>query len=286
MKNFNMSVDTNGLKNIEIMLLKELLAICNKHNIQYFALGGTCLGAVRHKGFIPWDDDIDIGMPRKHYNQFLSIAQAELPPNIFLQTNVTEKEYPMNFAKLRNCDTTFIETSLKCLNLNHGVYIDIFPLDGVPTGKVTQKIRNIRDSIYKYEISKAYYLEHLEGANKKKKNVLALCVKFGIDLFYPNYKVATLKRERMIQKYAYDKCDIVTNYCGAWGEKETVPKDYFDAGVRGTFEGLSIMLPQKYHEYLTNVYGNYMTLPPLDKRISHHYCTIIDLNKSYKEYLK
>ena len=118
------------LKKIELEMFKYYLAICEKHDLKYFLIGGTLLGAVRHKGFIPWDDDIDIGMPRPDYEKFLLVAQKELPEHIFLQTHNTDIEYPNCFAKLRNSDTTFIETSCKKLKINHGIYIDIFPLDG------------------------------------------------------------------------------------------------------------------------------------------------------------
>ena len=125
-----MNNDLNELKRIELEMLKTFIKICKKHNFMYFLVGGTCLGSVRHGGFIPWDDDIDVGMPRSDYNKFIKIASEELPGNMFLQTFFTDEQYPCAFAKIRNNDTTFIEKGLRKSNINHGIYIDIFPLDG------------------------------------------------------------------------------------------------------------------------------------------------------------
>ena len=123
------------LKQIELNLLVCFKEICEKHKLDYFLTGGTLLGAVRHKGFIPWDDDIDVGMPREDYETFLRVASSCLPDGIFLQTRKTDPEVPFNFAKLRDSRTTFIETSIKDLDINHGVYIDIFPIDYFPASK-------------------------------------------------------------------------------------------------------------------------------------------------------
>jgi len=103
------------LKDMEVSMLRECISVCEKLGIKYYLIGGTLLGAVRHGGFIPWDDDIDIAMTRADYEVFVSKAQEFLPNNLFLQTNKTDPEALMNFAKIRNSDTAFIETSTKDL---------------------------------------------------------------------------------------------------------------------------------------------------------------------------
>lgn len=120
------------LKVVELEMLKEFISVCKKLNLRYYALGGTLLGAVRHKGFIPWDDDIDIGMPRADYEIFIRKAQTLFPDHLFIQSIHSENDYLMCFAKLRNSHTTFIESSLRDFKINHGIYIDIFPLDFYP----------------------------------------------------------------------------------------------------------------------------------------------------------
>lgn len=266
--------DMNELKEIELNLLKELIRICKKYGLKYYLVGGSCLGAVRHGGFIPWDDDIDVGIPREDYTKFLQVAQGELPETVFLQTGETDNNYPMNFAKLRVSSTAFVETSLKRIDINHGVYIDIFPLDGY----VDSKYSKLMNRIYTRRINCEYFLPNsYVGILHKVKNVL-------IKILYPNYRKVRNKRELLISKVPFGESSTVINYCGAWGEKEIMPKEYFGDGCVKFFEGLEVMIPEQYDLYLSNLYGDYMKLPPVEKRVPHHYCEVIDLHRSYKEY--
>ena len=121
------------VQNAELDILKEFIEICRKINVRYYVIDGTLLGAVRHQGFIPWDDDIDIGMFREDYEKFVALAPQVLPECLFLQTYRTDEEYYRNSGKIRNSNTTMIETVVKDLRMNHGVFIDIFPLDNYPT---------------------------------------------------------------------------------------------------------------------------------------------------------
>ena len=268
------------LKHIELDIFKNYIYICEKYKLRYYILGGTALGAVRHKGFIPWDDDIDVGMPRYDYEKFLEVAPKELPEYLFLQTNITDKNYPLNFAKIRNSNTSFIETRTQNIKMNHGIYIDVFPLDGYPSFKAIAKMRQTLDIVISKSIKNIFFYE------KHIKKTLAGHINDIIShVFFKDYRKAVKLRDKLLKKYDYEKCDIVANYCGAWGLKEVMPKSYFGNGTIGEFEGLKVMLPYDYDKYLTSLYGDYMTPPPPEKRISHHYCTVIDTNKSYLNYI-
>lgn len=269
----NCKSDMNELRRIELNLLKELIRICQKYGLKYYLVGGSCLGAVRHEGFIPWDDDIDVGIPREDYDNFLRFAQSELTEPVFLQTGETDEDYPMNFAKLRDSSTTFVETSLKKMNINHGVYIDVFPLDGY----LDSKHSKFMNRLYMRRINCEYFLPNSYGISHKLKNIL-------MKMIYPNYRKVRNKRELLISKVPFSESSRVTNYCGAWGEREIMPREYFGNGCVKRFEGLDVVIPERYDLYLSNLYGDYMKLPPLEKRVPHHYCEIIDLNKSYKEH--
>ncbi len=271
-------LDLGKIKLIEMNMLKEFISICKRHNFCYFMLGGSCLGAVRHKGFIPWDDDIDVGMPRPDYEQFLKVAQAELPPDIFLQTRDTDPEYIANFAKLRNNNTTFIEKSVSKMKINHGVYMDIFPLDGFTEKKVKREWMLFKKSLYGNRIYSLYDIE----ANKSLVGSIKKIIAF---ICSPNVSKTISKLEKLYKKFDYKKEKIIVNHCGAWGRKEIVPKEYFGEGTEGMFEGIKVELPNQWHNYLTQVYGDYMTLPPPEQRVSHHDYTVLDLEKSYKEYI-
>ena len=122
----------SALKQVELDIFVEIINVCDKLKLRYYVVGGTLLGAVRHKGFIPWDDDIDLGMLREDFNIFLEKAPALLPDHMFLQTIWTDSGYLAPYAKVRNNNTTFIESTVAHQNMNHGVFVDIFPLDYYP----------------------------------------------------------------------------------------------------------------------------------------------------------
>ena len=274
-------LEKNKLKQLQIDMLKEFIRICENENLQWFVVGGTALGTVRHKGFIPWDDDIDVAMPREDYDKFMAVAQSYLPNHLFLQNINTDKEYIMNFAKIRDSRTTFVESSIASLKINHGVYIDVFCLDGFPNSKFSQKTFLFKDYILKLRIGNLFRKNLKVNRSFPKK-----IVDFILSIFYPDYKKTSYIREKLLKKYSYKEYDFIANYCGAWGKKEIMPKSIFGEGVKGTFEGLDVVLPEKTDEYLTHVYGNYMELPPIEKRVAHHYCDIVDLEKSYLEYMR
>lgn len=274
-----MEKEIKKLKETELELFKQFIRICEENSLKYFVIGGTALGAVRHKGFIPWDDDIDVALPREDYEEFLSIAPDLLPNNAFLQTFITDKNYPHPFAKIRNCETTFIEKSLSKINMNHGVYIDIFPLDGCPNTGIKEKYFKLKNKILRISISNAYLIDTTQDCKIKK------VIKRFIKTLFPDYKKSVIMIDKLYKENQYNKAKLVANYCGAWGEKEVMPKEYFGNGTEGEFEGIKVTLPEKTHEYLTSLYGDYMKLPPVEKRVAHHYCTDIDMQKSYKEYI-
>ena len=272
--------DTDAMKRLQVEMLECFIEVCKNNGLKYFLLGGTCLGAVRHKGFIPWDDDIDVGMPRDDYEKFSEIAAKELPGHLFFQTNKTDPEYPMLFGKIRNSDTTYVEISSQKLNINHGVYIDVFPLDGVSENKLERKIIRKRKTLYNARIAQVFYTEK-HGSDRLIKRI----ARKMICLLYPSVAKTVEKREKLCRKYPYVSSKIIANFGGAWGEKEVMPKEIFGEGTQGVFEGVSVTLPQYYDAYLTRLYGDYMQLPPVEKRIGHHYYVIADMEKSYKEYI-
>lgn len=269
----------NSVKELQpkaLEILKVFIEVAEKLNLTYYLVEGTLLGAVRHKGFIPWDDDIDVGMPRADYEKFLSKAPDLLPKNFFLQTFKSDPGYPQNFAKIRNNNTTFLESSLKNKNINQGLFLDIFPIDGCSLEfknsskfKLTQLICNLR-------ISYAY--------GKKYSPLKVRLVRPLSLIFYPTLKSALTAKERLYT--ATPNENLVTNYHSLWGDKEIMPASWYGNGTVLEFEGIKVNCPKEYDKWLTQVYGDYMKLPPEEKRVTHHDTDIIDLEKSYTEYIK
>lgn len=270
--------DIKRLHQIQLQMLKCFIELCSRHSLRYFLVGGSCLGSVRHKGFIPWDDDIDVAMPRNDYEAFMTIAQLELPSRYFLQNMKSEPDFPMCFAKLRDSRTTFIEKSLSEFRINHGVYIDIFPLDGYRNTKCF----HFRNLIYGVAISRFFTTVPIKD---KKDRLIKRILRKVINLMFNNYYVIRNKQDRLYKKYNYDDSDVVVNYCGAWGiKKEAVFKEYFGTGTVGLFEGVEVILPESWDNYLAHLYGNYMKMPPFNERVCHHHCTTIDFDHPYTFY--
>lgn len=264
------------LQLIEIEMLKEFIKICDALNLRYYILGGTMLGAVRHKGFIPWDDDIDIGMPRTDYEIFWKKAQELLPEPLFLQHYLTDKDYCANIIKIMNKNTTFIECGNWNHNICHGVFIDVFPLDNYPVTAAGKLWYKVRRKILAARIGRVFVHED--------RNPVKELVKTSLDWIWPDVKKAVEAKDRLFSSFPYS--GMIANYCGMWGEKEVVPAEWYAEGCELLFEGITVRAPKEYKKWLTQVYGDYMKLPPEEKRVSHHETTIIDLERPYTEYME
>ncbi len=263
------------LKQIELDMLQAFVEVCRQLGLTYYLLGGTLLGAVRHRGFIPWDDDIDVGMSRKDYEIFIKEGQSLLPKHLFIQNLHSDSEYPMCFTKIRNSNTAFVESSVAHLNIHHGVFIDIFPLDYYPEQRSEQKRLQRKLKLCGARINRIYRTNEKKSWKGKLISVLAL-------LWCPSLKKAISRREKFYERVK--PSNLMVNHGGAWGNKEIVPKEWYGDGMTVKFEGLDVLAPAQYHNWLTQVYGDYMQLPPEEKRVGHHYVDVIDLNQSYLVY--
>lgn len=272
-----MTLTADQLQELKIRerdMLECFVNICNKYGIKYFVQGGTLLGTVRHGGFIPWDDDVDVSLPRDEYERFLAIAEKELPEYYFLQTKDTDPEYPNNFAKIRDSRTTFVETSARNLNINHGAYIDIFPLDNYPSSKKA-KIYELKKKLLTWRINKVFYLPNM--------SLISKIVTVITMILFPSLKGAINKREKLFKSVPLT--DRVVNNSGAWLDKEIIPREWVQGSIQMKFEGIKVNVSDRYDEWLTYVYGDYMSLPPENERVGHHYVDLFDMNKSYTEYI-
>lgn len=267
----------NRLQSKILDIFKVFLSVCEKLDLKYYMFAGTAIGTLREEGFIPWDDDLDVAMPRDDYEIFIKEAQKYLPQNIFLQTYKTEKNFPRNFAKLRDSNTTFIESGMKDLKINHGVFLDIFPLDTYPELKELPKIFRIKEKFYKYATLCAL----------DDKTSYKIRLRNKVFRFFGFHK-RTDKSLQKFEKFVFElkgKPKYYTN--SLFINKETLfDIEWFADGVSATFEGLQVIVPAEYDKYLTNKYDNWRERPPLEQQKSHHLTTIIDLDKPYTEYIK
>ena len=250
------------LHEIELEIFDEFVRICQKHNLEYFMTGGTMLGAIRHKGFIPWDDDIDLGMMRKDYDLFIQYARNELNEKYYLDCFETNEEYYLPFAKIKKNDTIFDEEDSHHINNHKGIFIDIIPFENVPKqDSFMQKIqailvRNITDTMF--------YKVKIRKLKKSRHPVLV-----AILSILPRKSLMKIQN-KLMHLHKNDNSEYVVALAGTYGYlKETSKRSVFIPSKKVKFEDRNYQGMNKPEEYLTRIFGDYMKLPPKEKRRNH-----------------
>ncbi len=271
------------LQAIELEMFKTVRAICHKHDIPYFALGGTLLGAVRHKGFIPWDDDIDIAIPRPYYEPFLKVAAKELPEHLCVIDYRNHVDGMLPTLPARVCDMrTKLLRSNSMVQRESFVLIDVFPLDAMPSNgllRFIQKYRLLYDRMkIQFSMYEIFVHQHRPNRPFHEKALMRFreVTKLGSN-WDPRSLMA--KADRDLCSFDYDKESYIVNVFGAYKFKEMFPKEWFGEGVELPFEDTTITCPFDYDKVLTQMYGDYMKLPPEEDRAQHHCMTIVSLGE-------
>jgi len=259
-------INHTEMKKIEIDILKKINKICNDNNIKIYLGGGTLLGAIRHKGFIPWDDDIDLMLLREDYQKLLKIFDNNIIDDLKLLSYHNDSSYYYPFAKIININTVMYENEMKPIN-NLGIYIDIFPIDYLPTNKLVIEWiffkKRIFQSISAFSSVKNI-LSHTSNPIKKLYKKLFQ----GIFSKLPKNYCAR-KIDKLLIKNK--KTKNVVCISGSYVKKEIMPASYISDSVEVEFEGSMYLAPIGYHDYLVKHYGvNYMQIPPKEKQISNH----------------
>ena len=262
---------------ILLQMMKWLHGYLEKENIRYFALGGTALGAVRHQGFIPWDDDMDIGVPRADYERLKEISKTMPQDSPYrLEFPLENEDYDYTFAKLYDVNTTLVENTKR--EAKRGVYIDIFPLDGAGN-----RLEGSRKILKKINIQRKIFIAKYNCLSKKRKfykTFVIFCVR-AAPAFISGKRAIMQRIEKLCKKNEYEESVFVGNLFGAWGEREIMPRETLGVPKLAQFEDMQIYIPENHDEYLTYLYGDYMTPPPPEKQKSHHDYIYENLNESY-----
>lgn len=253
----------------------EFSKICDKHGLRYYVTDGNALGAVRHGGFIPWDDDLDVSMPRPDYEKFLEIAEGELPPNLKIVKWQNTPEYNLLFAKVQETRREYVEEIEKTSGrmLSNGIYIDIFPIDGFPIPKLTLIVCRLRFAILKVLLR--FQCDKLSRQTTKGKIVWIA----GLLLtpFFPwlwGHERIMRHMEKLTRKLSFDDSELTGR---SWNDSGLFfypphPKAVWGVSSKQKFGERTLAFPSDIKKFLEIRYGDYMRLPPVEcQRPSHQY---------------
>lgn len=270
---------TTGMKKlwaIELDLLKEFKRVCEKYNLKWYVISGTLLGTIRHKGFVPWDDDLDICMPREDYDILTQKYASEFKMPYFMQTPYTDKEYAYSFAKLRNSNTSFAAEAFIESDMNQGVFLDIYPMDDSEGGGYLDRreeiVRLLRKcSAFMCRNNKYVLNKHTEFAKSQ-----SFAEDDGIRLYEEIHKISSSSRQT---KCEYCSVEVVTIYSP---ERNRWLKSSFDEVTEMPFCNTTVLVPNGWKHVLEVIYGDFMSFPPVEERGKWHCEKFLDVDMSYK----
>ena len=282
--------EVKQVQSIALSVLNKFNSICKQQGFSYFAIGGTCIGAVRHKGFIPWDDDVDVAMPVDDYYGFLNYCIRNLKEPYSIVDPKYVKHYFSLYHKLQNTNTTFIEEFAKnYFDRYSGVYIDIFPVSGLPESE-SERSKLIRKNEYlkKINFKLRFPIKEMDNIRRKATWILAFPLRLSLSFHW-----ATDKQHELIKKFPLNTSDKVwfpwrdiPGTPGSATYKNIFYYEDFAETIEVSFENGTIMIPKGYDRYLKMDFGDYMKLPPEDKRTPGHPKAFVDLNNPFSYYIK
>lgn len=259
-----------------LKMLEWFHSFCGQNEISYYIVGGTMLGAARHQGFIPWDDDIDVGILREDYDKLLGLGKKLKGRYIIESPHSGNTDYLYSFSKLYDTTTTYIEElRFQC---KRGIYIDIFPLDAI--GSSFEEASN---NLKLFDRKNMFLMTRTCAIKKGRswyKN-LSIVVSRLIPSFFINEKKLSVELDNLSRGMNRSSNSYVANLNGAYRDREIVEKRILGNPTLYGFENIQVYGPQFYDEYLTGLYGNWRKLPPEEKRVLPHNYIVCDLNKSY-----
>ena len=257
-----------------VPMLECIDKVCCEHHLRYYLWAGTMLGAVRHKGFIPWDDDMDICMPRPDYDLLLAHCHEWMPAPFEVVGPHNRSDYPYPFAKVEDSSTTVLERP--DFNFPEGIYVDIFPIDGIPSDKAVAT-----KHLKKYKFWRHLLFFRGRDPFKHGKGPRS----WWPLLIHKMYSLQQLqdKVQRLMTQYKFDDCEQVIDYDSVF--RGIVAKKILGEPKEYEFEGKKFLGVSDAHQYLTEMYGDYMTPPPKEKQIQHNFY-YINLELPYREFAK
>ncbi len=268
--------DLRRLQLTELQILKDVADFCDSNDITYFLTAGTLLGAARHKGFIPWDDDIDICMDLTNYKRFLKLSQ-KLPSVYYVQNYKTDKKCCYSWTKIMIEGTTLIQNNMESYDIHQGIFIDVFMINGVADGKIRGAIQRKALKIKKCLLRKFYLLEAKNEKPQLWTRIIPELMRRPMISFLEVLSSVDISKSRFCFSNEYSNISMADIF----QSKDFLP----DKKVKLKFEDQKFFCPQNYTSILETLFGEWNTIPPIEKRITHDIC-FIDFENDYSKYVK
>ena len=251
--------DPRRLQLAELSVLDDFTRLCARHRLRYYLAYGTLLGAVRHGGFIPWDDDVDVAMPREDYRRLAALVPSELGDRLMLQSHETDADFPYVFSKLVIRASTVRQAKDDDISFQRKIGIDVFALDGVPNSKLAR--------VFRAALLRLLYVR-LRARRRwhGRKRLLGWLLWFVPVRLLSSIYAATAR--------IWTTSRTTIWICPPYRGRDTFPGEWFAGGALVDFEGRQLMAPLRWSEYLARVYGDYMKLPPVEARVGHRIVSI------------
>lgn len=273
---FYVDVDRKKLWAVSLDILLEIDRVCKTNGLSYWMGGGSLLGAVRHKGFIPWDDDIDLFMPRKDYLKFIQLGEEFIKP-YFLQTPYTDPHFLYSVARVRNSNTTYIVNTFKYQGFNHGIYVSVFPLDNWVEEGCEERFNTIKCLL---QDNSAYMRKSKPNKTEEDwKRINSHSGRNPIDVYEEVNTIASQYNNMDTEKVALAVCTVYPY------QKMVYDTSDFAGTLMWEFENLCFPIPVGYDHILKVMYGDYMQFPPVEKRGTWHSGVFIDPDRPYDFYI-
>ncbi len=261
-------------------ITKVFQKFCEKHNLLFYFCGGCCIGALRHGGFIPWDDDIDVFMPRRDYERMCLLWKEEMQHTQYKLSRADVDHFLRSqLTMITDEETTFIKEQQMDLDMRHGVRLEILPLDGCPSSRWKRKMQLLFGLMYQV------YIDQDPPTSKGKfANGIGRLMLFLAPGWKRRYRMARWC-EKQMSKYPIEECDLITELCVRYHYMvNEYPKEIFASAVYKDFEGEKMPIPVGYDTYLKMAFGDYMQLPDEKDQVPSHDAILVDVHHSYKKY--
>ena len=264
--------DTNRIvQELTLFTLNTFIDFCEKHSLRYYFTGGALIGVMRHKGFIPWDDDIDIGLPRKDFDRFHELIKMDMPEGFGICNRFTDQNWHFAMSQFVYEESEIVIHLAEEPRKAH-IWIDVFPLDGLPDNRILRWLRVKNILFHRYLVQIANISTQVDANRKRpklEKTILAICKMIPVGKLINTNKTID-KLERILRRSDFDKTSWCGNMLGRYREREVVKREWFGKPIKGMFEGQEVNIPEHSDPILKSLYGDYMKLPPEKDRVAHN----------------